>query len=95
MEEGKDYIVVKKTFLEGPEKEERVATMALLFEDVVYPEEYTGTLLNRDEHGDITVVHMAGDDCCIIMGFDEFTDLWIKWRTEFNLKLDKRLDGKG
>ena len=91
MIEGEDYIIVKKTFLEGPEKTERICTMALLFEEVIYPEEYTGDLLNRDEHGDITVIHMGNDDNCILMGFDEFVEIWMAWRTRENIKIEEIL----
>ena len=94
MIEGEDYIKVKKTFLEGNEQIQRITTMVLLFEDVVYPEEYTGDLLNVEELGEITIVHFGNDDCCIMMNFDEFVEMWMNWRTKFNDKLEKRLDAR-
>lgn len=93
MIEGEDYIIVKKTFLEGNDKKERLCAMVLLFEDVIYPEEYTGELLDMDAHGDITVVHSRSDDNCILMNFDDFTELWMKWKTKDNLKIKKGDNG--
>ena len=65
--------------------------MVLLFEDVVYPEEYTGNAFEGD-YGDITVVHLGNDNVCIQMNFDDFVEMWMEWRTKFNEKADKILN---
>lgn len=91
MVEGEDYIKAKKVFIEGVEEVERTCTMVLLFEDVVYPEEYTGTAFEGD-YESITVVHLGNDNVCIEMDFDEFVEMWMTWRTKFNEKADKILN---